>query len=83
MSITAKLFKSGRSQAIRWPAKLRLNVSEVKIERFGQGYLLQPKREAREDLGEWLCEFYSTCEPLPDDFLAERNDQPPQSREWG
>ena len=83
MSIAAKLFMSGRSQAIRWPAKLRLNASEVLIERVGQGYLLQPKPESRQNLGAWLREFYTTNEPLPDDFLAERQDAPPQQRDWG
>ena len=83
MSIAAKLFMNGRSQAIRWPAKLRLNASEVLIERVGQGYLLQPKPEARQNLGAWLREFYATSEPLPDDFLAQRHDAPPQQRDWG
>ena len=32
MSVTAKLFMSGRSQAIRLPAKLRLDAKEVRIE---------------------------------------------------
>lgn len=83
MSFTAKLFKSGRSQAIRWPAKLRLNAREVLIERFGPGYLLRPKPESEGDLGKWLSEFYASTEPLPDDFLAEREDAPPQQRDWG
>lgn len=82
MSISAKLFMSGRSQAIRWPARLRLNVREVEIERFGRGFLVQPKPEPQQDLGEWLRDFYATTEPMPDDFLAERHDAPPQQRDW-
>ncbi|MBK5971256.1 AbrB family transcriptional regulator [Thiorhodovibrio winogradskyi] len=73
---------SGRSQAIRWPAKLRLNASEVLIDLVGEGYFVQPKREPQSNLGEWLRNFYVTTEPLPDDFLAERNDTRPQSRDW-
>ena len=34
MSISVKLFMSGRSQAIPCPAKLRVNASEVRIERL-------------------------------------------------
>lgn len=82
MSISAKLFMSGRNQAIRWPAKLRLNSSEVLIDPVGQGYLVQAKPEPRSDLGEWLNNFYATTEPLPDDFLADRDDPSAQPREW-
>ena len=82
MPIKAKLFMSGRSQAIRWPAKLRMNAREVLIERFGQGFLLQPEPTSQQDLGEWLREFYASTEPLPEDFLAEREDTAPQQREW-
>lgn len=35
MSTTAKLFMSGRSQAIRLPAKFRLQAQEVRIEQVG------------------------------------------------
>ena len=37
MSITAKLFMSGRSQAIRLPDKLRIAAKEVQIEQIGTG----------------------------------------------
>ncbi len=83
MSIKAKLFMSGRSQAIRWPARLRINAREVRIERFGQGFLLQPEPTSQLDLGEWLREFYATTEPMPENFLAEREDTAPQQRDWG
>ncbi len=82
MSIKAKLFMSGRSQAIRWPAKLRINAREVRIERFGHGFLLQPEPTTQLDLGEWLREFYASTEPMPENFLAEREDTAPQQREW-
>ena len=36
MSTTAKIFMSGRSQALRWPASLRLQAEEVTIECGGQ-----------------------------------------------
>lgn len=82
MSIKAKLFMSGRSQAIRWPARLRMNAREVLIERFGQGFLVQPEPTPQQDLGAWLREFYTSTDPLPEDFLAEREDAAPQRRDW-
>ncbi len=82
MPIKAKLFMSGLSQAIRWPAKLRMNAREVLIERFGQGFLVQPEPTSKQDLGAWLREFYASTEPLPEDFLVEREDTAPQQRDW-
>ena len=38
----AKLFMSGRSQAVRLPKEFRLPGREVKITRVGQGVLLEP-----------------------------------------
>ena len=56
---------------------------QVRIERFGQGFLLQPEPTSQLDLGEWLREFYATTEPMPENFLAEREDTAPQQRDWG
>ena len=39
---TAKLFKSGRSQAVRLPKEFRFEGKEVRIRRVGQGVLLEP-----------------------------------------
>ena len=41
---TAKLFKSGRSQAVRLPKEFRFEGSEVLIQRSGNGVLLLPTR---------------------------------------
>lgn len=82
MTSRAKLFMSGRSQAIRWPAKLRIAASEVLIEQIGDAYLIKPQAQAAPNLGEWLRAFYASSEPLPDAFLAARDDQPPQERDW-
>ncbi|MBS3934799.1 MAG: AbrB family transcriptional regulator [Sulfuritalea sp.] len=83
MTAIAKLFMSGRSQAIRLPARLRLAASEVIIEQIGSALWVQPQTEAANDMGAWLHAFYASTEPLPDDFLAERQDAPPQERDWG
>ncbi len=39
---TARLFQSGRSQAVRLPKAYRFNGSEVVVKHFGNGVLLLP-----------------------------------------
>jgi len=82
MTITAKLFMSGRSQAIRLPAKLRLDAKEVRIEQIGSALWVQPEPLPGQSLGDWLAGFYQATEPLPDTFLADRTDAPAQTRDW-
>jgi antitoxin VapB len=82
MTVTAKVFKSGRSQALRLPAKLRLQVQEVRIEQIGNDLWVHPQTTVGNDMGRWLQEFYASSEPLPDDFLANRHDVPAQERDW-
>lgn len=82
MTFTARVFMSGRSQALRWPAKLRLQGKEVRLEPMGNGIWLQPEVPAELDMGRWLAQFYASTEPLPDDFLADRQDLPAQERDW-
>jgi antitoxin VapB len=82
MSVTAKLFMNGRSQAIRLPAKLRMDAKEVRIEQVGQALWVQPEATPGQGMGEWLAGFYQTTEPLPEAFLADRGDNPPQVRDW-
>ena len=73
---------SGRSQAIRLPAKLRLAAKEVQIEQMGTGLWIRPQPVPDQDMGLWLQSFYASTEALPDDFLAERQDPPAQERDW-
>ena len=41
--ITAKVFRSGNSQAVRLPKEFRLDASEVSINRIGNVLMLVPK----------------------------------------
>jgi antitoxin VapB len=82
MSTTAKLFMSGRSQAIRLPAKLRLDAKEVRIEQVGKALWVQAEPEPGQNMADWLATFYQTNEPLPAAYMADRMDEPPQSRDW-
>ena len=82
MSTTAKVFMSGRSQAIRLPAKLRLQTKEVQIEQIGDALWLKPQNGIKQDMSQWLAAFYENTEPLPADFLNDRKDLPLQERDW-
>jgi antitoxin VapB len=82
MTITAKVFMSGRSQAIRIPAKLRLAAKEVQIEQIGDGLWIHPEPVPGQNMGVWLQSFYDRTQALPEEFLAERQDAPAQARDW-
>jgi antitoxin VapB len=63
--ITAKVFKSGNSQAIRLPKALRLNSKTVQIERTSRGLLiLDSKAEAARVKA--LSKLYGSCPDFPD-----------------
>lgn len=42
---TARIFQSGRSQAVRLPKEFRFSGGEVKVRHFGNGVLLLPVDE--------------------------------------
>ncbi len=71
MASTAKLFMTGRSQAVRLPKSLRFEGTEVVAKRFGNGVLLLPVDAPWSSMWEALSEF----EPA---FCIER-DQPTQA----
>lgn len=73
---TAKLFKTGRSQAVRLPKEYRFEGDEVLIKRVGGGVLLLPKDNSWTNLLAAVHEF-------DDDFQFERDQGPAQERDWG
>ena len=78
MAQTAKLFRNGRSQAVRLPAEYRFEGSEVYVRRDSQtGDVILSRRP--ESWGEFF-DLLKTLE-IPKDFLSERDDLPPQKRE--
>lgn len=79
MPQTAKLFMTGQSQAVHLPVEFRFEGTEVFIEKQGDSVVLRPKRQIASN---WLAQFYADHETLPDDFLSNRNDTPPQNRSW-
>lgn len=44
---TAKLFRNGRSQAVRLPKEFRFEGDEVYVRREGQGVMLLPKQKPK------------------------------------
>jgi len=77
MSRTAKLFRNGRSQAVRLPADYRFDGTEVYIRRDPAtgDVVLSRKPESWED-------FFKLADQVdwPNDFLSDRDDRPPQRR---
>ena len=54
---TARLFHSGRSQAIRLPKEYRFAGTEVVVKHFGNGVLLLPIDDPWQTLAAGLAEF--------------------------
>lgn len=65
----AKLFWTGRSQAVRLPKEYRFEGKEVRIRREGNKVILEPESE---DPLAWL----DGLEPLDDDAVAAALDRP-------
>ena len=58
---TAKVFTTGRSQAVRLPKEFRFNTKEVTIERQGDAIVLRPKVESKD---EWWAKMESAMNGL-------------------
>jgi antitoxin VapB len=71
---TAKVFKNGRSQAIRLPKEFRVESDEVYLKKTPEGFLVITRDP-------WEL-FYEAVEQLPDDFMAERKQPPVERRNW-
>jgi antitoxin VapB len=77
MPKTAKLFRNGRSQAVRLPSEYRFEGTEVFVRRDpATGDVILSRRPES-----WagFFEMMRTVE-VPEDFMADRKDAPPQKR---
>lgn len=71
---TARVFKSGNSQAVRLPKKFRVKSAELEISRRGDEIVLREK-------GKGLERAFELLASLPDDmFPKKRKDPAPQRR---
>ena len=67
---TAKVFKSGNSQAVRIPKEFHLEGEEVEIRKQGSSLILRPRKKSWAALIESLKKF-------TDDFMEQGRNQPP------
>jgi antitoxin VapB len=67
---TAKLFWSGRSQAVRLPKDFRFSGEEVRIRRHGSAVILEPVTE------DWAW-LDAIAGKLDDDFIRATEEEPP------
>lgn len=70
---TAKVFKSGNSQAVRIPKEFHLEDDEVEIRRKGDSLILRPKKRS------WAA-LFGSLDKFTDDFMAEGRNQPPMQK---
>jgi len=72
----AAIFRNGVNQAVRLPQSLRFSdeVCEVQVIRQGRGLVITPVRPG------WST-FFNSKVKVPENFLAPRDDDPPQERE--
>jgi antitoxin VapB len=77
MSATAKLFMSGRSQAVRLPKEFRFEGTEVRISRVGDKVILEPLNKKPFDADAWFARLdelggrYFLPDGIPDEAPAE------------
>ena len=71
---TARLFKNGRSQAVRLPKEFRFDGDRVFIKRVGNSVVLVPYQEPWQSL-------FDSLEMFSDDFMQDREQPPQQERE--
>lgn len=72
---TAKIFKNGRSQAVRLPREFRFDCEEVFVQKQGDKVILSAKEPGWD-------EFFDSVSVFGGDFLSEREDLPPQERSF-
>ena len=71
---TARVFRSGTSQAVRLPKEFQVKSKELEIFRRGEEIVLREKQKG-------LARAFEIIANLPDDFMSEgRKDTPPQER---
>ena len=67
---TAKVFKSGNSQAVRIPKEFHLDDKEVESRRQGGSLILRPRKES------WAA-LIDSLKKFTDDFMEGERRQPP------
>ncbi len=73
---TARVFKSGNSQAVRLPKEFRFRGKEVEIFRRGDEVVMREKSKGMARAFELIASL-----PIDVDAVEEAHDEPPQERE--
>lgn len=76
MTDTAKVFWSGRSQAVRLPKEFRFETDEVRIRRHGQAVILEPVAH------DWAW-LEAVTGPVDEAFAAAVTEQPVEQERPG
>ena len=71
---TAKLFRNGRSQAVRLPKEYRLPGTRVFLKKIGNAVVLIPEEDSWQSL-------FDSLDHFSPDYMAERDQPPQQGRE--
>lgn len=70
---TAKVFTTGRSQAVRLPKAFRFNTAEVTIERQGDAVILRPKLQSKDEWWGEMDKILASFEGMPDEIDRDRS----------
>ncbi len=76
MKLIGKVFKNGRSQAIRIPKEFRVDSDEVYIDKIGDTLIIKPKNSNK-----WTHFFNKLNDVDTKDFMQDRKQLPVQDRE--
>lgn len=71
----AKIFMNGRSQAVRLPKDFRFDCDEVYVREQGNEIILSPAKPSWDD-------FFEQRSAFGEDYLPDREDIPPQQRDF-
>jgi len=69
---TAKVFTTGRSQAVRLPKAFRFATSEVTIERQGDAVILRPKVQTKDEWWDEMEQILAGFEGMPEEIERDR-----------
>ena len=70
---TAKIFTTGRSQAVRLPKAYRFNTAEVTIERQGNAVILRPKVQTKDEWWDEMEQILGAFEGMPEEIDRDRS----------
>ena len=70
---TAKIFTTGRSQAVRVPKAYRFNTAEVTIERQGNAVILRPKVQTKDEWWDEMEQILGAFEGMPEEIDRDRS----------